>query len=72
MSRLGPVTTLNPGTPVEVRTSYERTWATGFEVVDTCTEGYHLRRLSDGRSLPATFAVADVRRDARGANSWGT
>ena len=51
------------GTKVEVRTGFERAWARGFEVLDACETGYRLRRLSDGRELPATFQVDDVRRE---------
>ena len=51
------------GTKVEVRTGFDRSWARGFEVLDACELGYRLRRLSDGRELPATFGVDDVRRE---------
>jgi hypothetical protein len=57
------VPSLTSGTKVEVRTGFDRSWARGFEVVDACAEGYRLRRLSDGRELPATFAPGDVRRE---------
>ena len=61
---------LDPGTKVEVRTAYDRSWARGFEVVDACAEGYRLRRLSDGSALPVTFPSTDVRRERRDANMW--
>jgi hypothetical protein len=54
----------------EVRTGYDRTWAKGFEVFATEPAGYRLRRLSDGRELPRTFAADDVRRERRDANMW--
>jgi hypothetical protein len=65
---------LDAGTRVEVRTSFDRSWAKGFEVLATEAEDgdtrYRLRRLSDGRELPVTFAVDDVRRERREANMW--
>ena len=59
-----------PGTPVEVRTGFDRSWAGGFEVVSASQQGYVLRRLSDGRELPHTFAIDDVRRERRDSNMW--
>jgi hypothetical protein len=59
-----------PGTRVEVRTGYDRSWAAGFEVIDAGPDGYRLRRLSDGRVLPRVFPADDVRRDRRDANMW--
>jgi hypothetical protein len=64
------VATLGAGTKVEVRTSFDRTWARGFEVVTGSDRGYVLRRLSDNTELPATFATDDVRRERRDANMW--
>lgn len=61
---------LVPGTKVEVRTAFDRSWARGFEVVDATEHGYRLRRLSDGSELPATFPDDDVRRERRDANMW--
>jgi hypothetical protein len=66
----GRVVDFAPGTKVEVRTSYDRSWAQGFEVLDACEEGYRLRRLSDGRELPRTFPSVDIRRERRDANMW--
>src|SRR5687768_15317462 len=43
------------GTKVQVRTGFNRAWASGFEVVEDDGEGYLLRRLSDGRTLPRGF-----------------
>jgi hypothetical protein len=68
----GAVTTFEAGTKVEVRTTYDRTWARGFEVLETTPEGYRLRRLSDGAALPAVFAGDDVRRARRDDNMWWT
>jgi hypothetical protein len=62
--------TLEPGAKVEVRTAFDRTWATGFEVLDASEDGYRLRRLSDGSPLPVVIAPDDVRRERRDANMW--
>ena len=66
------MTTFEAGTKVEVRTAFDRTWARGFEVLETTPEGYRLRRLSDGAALPAVFAGDDVRRARRDDNMWWT
>jgi hypothetical protein len=60
---------LSPGTRVEVRNAYDGRWSKGFEVSETCDEGYHLRRLSDGSVLPRAFPDDAVRRERRG-NMW--
>ena len=62
--------TLKPGAKVEVRTAFDRSWARGFEVEAVTDQGYRLRRLSDGRALPATFPTDDVRRERSDANMW--
>ncbi len=63
---------LSPGTRVEVRTTFDRSWASGFEVVtEEPGEGYQVRRLSDGEVLPARFTREDVRREReRSAGMW--
>ena len=52
---------LEPGTDVEVQSSFDRDWKRGFVVEDACEQGYHLRRRSDGSVLPATFSPEIVR-----------
>ena len=61
---------LRPGTPVEVRSSFDRTWKRGFRVekVDD-GGGYRLRRMSDGSVLPTVFAF-EVVREASDTDSW--
>ena len=59
-----------PGTKVEVRSRFDRSWAQGFEVADACSEGYRLRRLSDDSVLPATFDADDVRRARKRNGMW--
>jgi len=66
------VSQLETGTKVEVRTTFDRSWARGFEVLETTPEGYRLRRLSDGAALPAVFPDEDVRRVKRDDNMWWT
>lgn len=61
---------LAPGTRVEVRTQFERTWVRGFEVVTGHEDGYRIRRLSDGRELPTLLARDDVRRERRRSQWW--
>jgi hypothetical protein len=66
------VSALATGTKVEVRTTFDRTWARGFEVLESTPDGYRLRRLSDGATLPALFPGEDVRRVKRDDNMWWT
>ena len=66
------MTTMSAGTKVDVRTTFDRTWARGFEVLEATPEGYRLRRLSDGAALPAVFPDEDVRRAKRDDNMWWT
>lgn len=63
---------METGTKVDVRTTFDRTWARGFEVLEATPEGYRLRRLSDGAALPAVFPDEDVRRARRDDNMWWT
>ena len=55
--------TLPVGEPVEVRNRFEDRWTHGFSVAVVGSDGYQLRRLSDGSVLPAWFPSAMVRRD---------
>jgi len=56
--------TLRPGTHVEVRRRFDDAWARGFQVQAVHTDGYQLRRLTDGAILPVAFPASDVRRSA--------
>jgi hypothetical protein len=58
VSGAGPV---KAGDAVEVHSSFEDTWAAGFEVVEVVDGGFTLRRLSDGRLLPSPTGPDDVR-----------
>jgi hypothetical protein len=62
--------TLQPGVKVEVRTAFDRTWASGFEVDGVTDAGYRLRRLSDNSLLPVVVPLDEVRRERRDANLW--
>jgi hypothetical protein len=63
---------LRPGTKVEVRTGFDRSWAKGFEVVAWHDDvgGYQLRRMSDGSEVPGTFPPDAVRRARRPNDMW--
>ena len=59
-----------PGTKVEVRTTYDRSWARGFEVVaEEPDDSYQVRRLSDGAVLPTRFTGEDLRRERERSNA---
>jgi hypothetical protein len=61
---------LEPGTKVEVRTGFDRSWADGFEVAEVTEQGYRVRRRNDGTILPAVFVRADVRRERKSSMWW--
>ncbi len=61
---------LEPGTRVEVRSRFDQRWTGGFEVAGSCTQGYRVRRLSDGSVLPSEFAPDEVRRERRRRSMW--
>lgn len=50
-----------PGTRVEVLSRFDSSWKRGFEVDTVVPDGYLVRRLSDGATLPACFAESDLR-----------
>ena len=54
---------LRPGTKVDVRTGFDRSWASGFTIEERTASGYRLRRVSDGSVLPLEFPFDDVRRE---------
>ena len=53
------------GTSVQVRNRFDQAWVSGFEVAErrqgTRGARYRLRRQSDMRVLPLTFAEGEVR-----------
>lgn len=59
---------LEPGTEVEVRSTFDNTWKRGFVVEAPAEGGYLLRRRSDGTVLPITFRP-EVLRPASAAMS---
>ena len=59
---------LQPGTDVEVRSTFDRNWKRGFLIEGACEQGYHLRRRSDDSVLPTAFPP-DAVRPAEGASS---
>lgn len=60
---------LEPGTRVEVRTGFDRSWATGFVVAEATDDGYRVRRRTDDQILPVAITQADVRKERRD-NMW--
>jgi len=56
---------LLPGTPIEVRTRYLSSWATGFEVLAVDGDQVSVRRRADGTALPVPVAYEDVRARAQ-------
>lgn len=74
---------MEPGTRVEVRSRFDRSWSRGFEIAEVVDapagdsgsdEGfapaYRLRRRSDGKVLPVLFPADDVREERRGRSMW--
>ena len=61
---------LEPGTKVEVRTGFDRSWASGFAVDAVAVDGYRVRRRSDGELLPVAIAFDDVRRERKNSMWW--
>jgi hypothetical protein len=53
MSDFSTDSRMQPGTQVEVLNRLSGKWVSGFEVAETCDEGYRVRRVSDGTVLPA-------------------
>lgn len=52
-----------PGTAVEIRNQFDRSWSSGFVVESLAGNGnYFVARSSDGSVLPAEFGPSDVRR----------
>jgi hypothetical protein len=60
-----PGPTLDVGTKVYVRNRFLGDWTTGFEVAEVLSDGYRIRRLSDGQGFPDVFAFEDVRLERR-------
>ncbi|MEZ5182032.1 MAG: hypothetical protein R2702_09180 [Acidimicrobiales bacterium] len=61
---------LEPGTRIEVRTGFDRSWSNGFEVHEATDAGYRVRRRSDNEVLPVVFGRADVRRERKNSMWW--
>lgn len=61
---------LTPGTKVDVRSGFDRSWAAGFVVAEVRDDGYVVQRRSDGQVLPATFPTDEVRRERKNSMWW--
>lgn len=62
---------IEPGTRVEVMSSFDQAWKRGFTVEATGVDGYRLRRASDGEVLPTSFAPDAVREELQHGNTVG-
>ncbi len=65
-----PPPALTPGTRVEVRRRLDSKWASGFEVAEATTQGYRVRRMSDGELIPIPIVDEDVRKEKKRGNWW--
>jgi hypothetical protein len=62
---------LEPGTRVDVRDHFERTWVRGFAVTEVTEDGsYRVHRVSDNAPIPGAFARATVRRERKRRANW--
>ncbi len=61
---------LVPGSKVDVRNRFQGTWVRGFEVAEVTSQGFRIRRLSDGTTLPDLFSRDDVRRERTRQGFW--
>jgi hypothetical protein len=61
---------IEPGTRVDVRSRFDARWTHGFEIVETCPQGYRIRRVSDGSVLPTEFTSDEVRPERRKRGMW--
>ena len=61
---------LAPGTKVEVRTGFDRSWTNGFSVHEVADGGYRVVRRSDGEVLPMVFPHGEVRREHKRSMWW--
>ncbi|MHB8439747.1 MAG: hypothetical protein ACYDD4_11375 [Acidimicrobiales bacterium] len=62
---------LLPGTKVDVRSRFVGAWSHGFEIAERIEgEGYRVRRLSDGWTMPDIFTDDDVRPVRRRNDFW--
>ena len=57
-------------TRVEVRTQFDGSWSSGFEVAEVTEDGYRIRRVSDDSVLPTEFTASEVRKERRRTNWW--
>ena len=66
----GVAPALEPGTRVEVRRRFDRSWARGFEVAEIVDGGFRIRRRSDGAVLPTDFSSDEVRAERKRQGLW--
>lgn len=54
---------LRAGTHVELHSSFNDSWVPGFEIAESDSSGYRVRRATDGSVLPGHVSAADLRVD---------
>jgi hypothetical protein len=68
------MSSVRPGTHVEVRNRFEAHWSRGFEIAERVDQNgapiYRVRRRSDGSILPVTFNEDDLREERRRGTWW--
>jgi hypothetical protein len=52
---------MREGQAVEVHTRFDDSWSEGFEIAEVTSDGFRVRRLSDGSVLPGLTSASDVR-----------
>ena len=62
--------TIEPGTAVDVRNRFDRSWSSGFEVESEHDGRYRIRRLSDLSVVPGDFERDDIRRHRSRQGFW--
>jgi hypothetical protein len=53
-----------------VRNRFQGTWVRGFEIAEVTSDGYRIRRMSDGSVLGELFSRDDVRRERTRQGFW--
>jgi hypothetical protein len=52
---------MQQGQQVEVHTRFDDSWCQGFEIAEVTSDGYRVRRKSDGSLLPGVTSSSDLR-----------
>jgi hypothetical protein len=60
---------LREGTRIELHSTFNNSWITGFEIAESVNGGYRVRRASDGSLLPGFTSADDLRAVPSGRHS---